>query len=322
MCSFSCTHGCLQCLLTCSRAAHERSHEECRATARETCMLLRPRGGVACTRAVMKYLSGSRGPTSNAVHGGQGAFRFAYDPSRLKLPANVAIKDAHGVVRVPSTGNLLVLFMPTPQDRRRQSLTSQQCLIRYQPDGRGGQLFGNHSLCVGKPHGLHLTVEAGTEYLYLVDLIGVVHKASVHGQLVWSIRGPPRSHMTNELYKPTWAASPPNSSWVYIADGYGSFHVHSYAAGSGADSGYRFGGRGTVAGRFRTNHGLSWDERTGLLVVTDRENARHQFFAVDAHGRPNVTFISQISHPSIQLPCILRVAPDSKHAVVPALEGR
>ena len=107
-----------------------------------------------------------------------------------------------------------------------------------------------------------------------------------------------------------------------MADGYGSNWIHAYSL-DGKYLDYSFGGRGTKPGTFSTCHSINWDTRFHQLIVSDRENHRHQYFRTSTvpHDKPDVAYASQFAIPELQRPCNLRVAADNRTAVVPALEG-
>ena len=63
------------------------------------------------------------------------------------------------------------------------------------------------------------------------------------------------------------------------------------------------------------------DETSIKLVVSDRENHRHQWFSYDAADGAVFDYVGERAVKQLQRPCNLRVGPDGQHAVVPALEG-
>lgn len=172
----------------------------------------------------------------------------------------------------------------------------QDAVAVFEPGGRFVRSFGRQFH--GGGHGLDLRVEGGTPYLYLSDIKNcVVAKLTLTGDEVWRTGVPVESgvYASGAKYVPTNVAFAPDGG-LFIADGYGSSYIHRYDA----DLKYAetFGGTGTEAGKYRTPHGVYWDDRDGreaALVVTDRANARLQ--AVSPAGKPLAVI------PDMALPC-------------------
>src|SRR5206468_4873376 len=116
---------------------------------------------------------------------------------------------------------------------------------------------------------------------------GVVVKATLTGEQVWSIGYPdeseaykPDAEGKKKKYSPTNVAIAPNGD-VYVGDGYGSSYINQYDK----DGKYirTFGGLGKDPGQLNCPHGLIMDQRgsTPILTVADRGNARIQRFTLD-----------------------------------------
>lgn len=259
------------------------------------------------------------------VVSGNGSFTFAYVPSLLALPAGVELVNAHGLVQDPTDGSILLAYQP---DNSRDN----HCLVRWRPDGTGGVRFGAGSaLCAGTPHGLRLAVEDGVPFLYHANNDAALHKTRLDGSLVWSVSGPPGGNASYLPYRLTWFAAPPGSQYVYLADGDGSNFIHVYNR-SGGYSGRSFGGRGTAPGLFQTCHAINFDPRRGQLIVSDRENHRHQYFdfTLSAATPSDVTFTpaSQFHTDGLDRPCHIQFFRDigspkekSVAEAVPRAEG-
>ena len=252
------------------------------------------------------------------IIGGYGDFKYQYMPDRLQLPPGTELLNAHGLVLDPRDGGIILTYEPV------HNSSDTHCMIHWSATGLDGKTFGpGPTLCAGTPHGLRLSIEAGEFFLYHANNAQSLHKTTLDGTIVWALKGPPSADKRFLPNKPTWFAAPPGSGRVYMADGYGSNYIHAYTT-DGTYTGYSFGGRGTGPGTFETCHSINWDERVGQLIVSDRENHRHQFFRVsnDPAQPPNATYVSQFTIKELQRPCNLRNAPDgSGVAVVPALEG-
>ena len=98
----------------------------------------------------------------------------------------------------------------------------------------------------GVAHGLHLRKEGKDEFLYLTANASnpkatpqpatqaAVVKATLKGEVVWTIQGPPpidaykpAADGTAARFNPTNVAIAPNGD-VYVGDGYGSFYINQY----------------------------------------------------------------------------------------------
>lgn len=246
------------------------------------------------------------------IIGGQGDFKYEYLPDRLQLPPTVNLQDAHGWV-VDAQSNIILTYVPKAPDTN--------CMLRWAPDGSSPVPFGpGAELCAGTPHGLHLAVEDGVEYLYHANNNEVLHKTSLDAKLLWSVQGAPTDDPRFQPNKPTWFATPPGSDYIYMADGYGSNFVHVYSR-DGKYAGKSYGGPGTGNGTFQTCHSINFDPRSGKLVVTDRENHRHQYFDFDLHSPNKFDYLSEFTIPELQRPCNMRFDFGKGNAIIPSLEG-
>lgn len=118
--------------------------------------------GLACLAASTAVVAKGLESTSPGapVISGSGAFRYQYDPTKLLLPPTVQLLNGHGLAR-DRAGNIYFTYESTDK-----TAASVRALIRYSPDGSGGELLGDATLAQGVPHGLKIAVEGGVEYLY------------------------------------------------------------------------------------------------------------------------------------------------------------
>lgn len=245
------------------------------------------------------------------IIGGQGQFRYQYDPTKLVMPEGTQVQDAHGFA-IDAEGNIFHTYVPNATDKG--------CLVRFAPDGTGGVVVPmDPKLCKGTPHGLRLSVEGSDTFLYHANNGQALHKTTLEGTEVWSSLGPPNNDSKFLPYAPTWFATPPGA-FAYMADGYGSNFIHVYTK-DGKYTGRSFGGTGTELGKFKTCHSINFDPRVGKLIVTDRENHRHQYFDYDAEAGDLFRFSSNFTVEGLQRPCNIRFDFGAGFAVVPALEG-
>ena len=173
----------------------------------------------------------------------------------------------------------------------------------------------------GGGHGIEIRKEGRLEFAYHCDTAHrQVVKTDLDGKVIWEKGVPqePGVYKENQPFVPTNIAFSPNGDF-YVADGYGSNYIHQYnLKGEWIRT---WGGTGTEDGKFHTCHGI-WADHRGkepLLVVTDRESARIQFFDMDGK------FVKKSSE-GMRQPCYfdtrgeLLVVPDLK-GVVTLLDG-
>ena len=90
--------------------------------------------------------------------------------------------------------NIILTYRPDT------SMNDTHCMIRWNPDGTGGEQFGpGAELCAGTPHGLRLTHENGIPYLYHANNAQKLHKTRLDGTIVWSVEG--RQTMSPDFFR-------------------------------------------------------------------------------------------------------------------------
>ncbi|HLJ53800.1 MAG TPA: hypothetical protein VKT77_02115 [Chthonomonadaceae bacterium] len=166
----------------------------------------------------------------------------------------------HTVAKESKIGDAIVVF-----DRRGKFLKSWGSRFR-----RGG-------------HGIEIRREGRQEFAYHCDTAHrQVVKTDLEGNVVWEKGVPqePGVYKGGGAFVPTNIAFAPNGDF-YVADGYGSNWIHHYNARG--DWIRTWGGTGTEDGKFHCCHGIWIDGRGSepLIVVTDRESKRIQWFDLD-----------------------------------------
>lgn len=243
-------------------------------------------------------------PPTGPVVSGTGRFRYQYEPEKLALPAEVKMKNGHGLCH-DSNGRIYFTYEP-------ETVSEQtRCLVRFEPDGSGATLLGtDNALAHGVPHGLNIHVDRdGNAVLYHANNDATVHKTTLDGKVLWTQKWGPQ--MGN--YKPTDAVAPPESDRVLVADGYGSSMIHALKARDGIYAGKSWGGLGSSHGELNCPHGITFDPRRKLLLTADRGNKRLEYFTLAGQ------FHSTIEAAEITAPCNADIQAD--YVLVPDLDG-
>lgn len=261
--------------------------------------------------------SGSRPPILGS---GAATYEAVHDwgtlPAHIKWGnTHAVVEDAQGYIHVHHTVHA--------------TSESADTVVVFDRDGKFVRSWGSQFR--GVAHGLQLRREGTSDFLYLTvnaanprmspqpATHAAVIKATLAGEIVWTIQGPPDVEAyrqpnpdgTPKRYNPTNLAIAPNGD-IYVGDGYGSYFINQY------DRNGRhlrtFGGRGSAAGQLNEPHGIWIDTRASapLLVVADRRNNRLQRFTLDG---THVDFVT-----GFRLPCHF----DERDGlvVIPDLHGR
>src|SRR5262252_1291534 len=210
---------------------------------------------------------------------GEGKHTYEVTHDWGELPAGIKYGNTHGVVE-DSQGHIYV------HHTVHATSESADSMVVYDENGKFVKSWGKEFK--GGAHGLHIRKEGSTEFLYLCDTArGVVVKATLNGEQVWSIGYPDQSDAykpgtdgKKPKYSPTNLAIAPNGD-IYVGDGYGSSYINQY--NSKGEYLRTFGGKGKDAGQLDCPHGIILDQRgsTPILTVADRGNARIQRFTLD-----------------------------------------
>lgn len=311
-----------------------------------------------CVREGTASLNSKISSAAAPIIGGQGKYRYQYMPDLLKPPAGAEMVNCHGL-SVDADENIILTYQDGGKD--------PHCIIKWNPDGTGGEFAGKDSpeLCTGTPHGLKITTEGNTQYLYHANNKQKLAKTTLDGEIVWIKDGPFGQNMTcgpdmcpsgscrcsngQAPYIPTWFATPPDSKYIYLCDGYGSDRVFAFDSSNGEFMNRTWGGRspaglhpgvpGAAAaphGKFMENHGCTYDPRPTTdphtIVVSDRRNMRFEFFHYNPEEPDTFEYYKTVDMASQlgpdTLPCNMRMTFGSKFdpakdglSVVPDLNG-
>jgi len=246
-------------------------------------------------------------------------------PDLLVPPPGANMTNCHGLVTDAEANIYLTYQNPGEPDG------DQNCLIRWKPDGTGAEFMtgGNSTLCSGTPHGLKITNEGDDVFLYHANNNQKLTKTHLDGTIVWQVNGN-FGQDASAAYRPTWFATPPDSKYVYLCDGYGSNNVYPFDK-EGKFTNITYGGKGDRSqhGKFSTNHGCTYDSRTPddpTIIVSDRANSRLEFFHYDPETPDKFEYYKTVDlRPRMgagTLPCNIRMYPKQDgRAIIPDLSG-
>lgn len=189
------------------------------------------------------------------------------------LPEGIEYGYTHGVV-VDSRDRVYVFN------------TSRDAVIVFDSNGTFLNSWGEEF--AKGAHGMFLSKEGETEYLYLTDIVRrIVVKTTLVGEVIMTLGLPdvPDVYDTDNKYRPTDVAVAPNGD-IYVCDGYGQFWIHHYNRDGKLIRSW--GGKGSEAGKLECPHGI-WVDTRGpepVVYVADRRNQRIQIFTLEGeHAR-------------------------------------
>ena len=197
---------------------------------------------------------------------GHGSHQYKVDLNWGNLQiSKYPVKDCHEMVQ-DTKGNLYLLTNHT-----------QNNVLVYNTSGQLVNAWGKE---FPGAHGLTISDEGGTEYLYITDYERhEVFKTTLDGKTVKNFPGPMESELyqNKEAYKPTETAVAPNGD-LYVADGYGEQWILQYDAQGRLKN--TFGGRD----HFKNAHGICLDQRNPKqvqLLITAREQNKLKTFSLE-----------------------------------------
>lgn len=149
---------------------------------------------------------------------------------------------------------------------------------------RSGKLLSTWGTEFPGGHGLTLSDEGGTEFLFICDPdAGRVVKTTLDGRQILELPHPHaiQVYESTQAYRPTETAIGPNGD-VYVADGYGSQYILQF--NSKGEFIRKFGGSGNEDSNFSTAHGVCIDARDKnniTLLCTSRGHNSFKRFTLD-----------------------------------------
>jgi hypothetical protein len=255
---------------------------------------------------------------------GEGEWKFEWVGDWGQLPSHIKYGNTHNVAE-DAHGNIYVHHTVYADSE------SPDSMVVFDHKGKFIRSWGKEFK--GVAHGMWLKKEGKEEFLYLTvnaanpkqplppgELPATVVKATLKGEIVWKIQGPPDvdayhvpagATAAKPLYNPTNIAIAPHGD-LYVADGYGSYFINHYNGKGEYLS--TFGGAGSDPGKLKEPHGIWVDTRTPnpVLVVADRRNNRLQRFTL---GGQHIDFVS-----GFRLPCHFHE--QKGNVVIPDLQTR
>jgi len=297
------------------------------------------------------------------IIGGSGKFRYQYMPNLLQAPAGATFVNCHGLA-IDKDENIILTY-------QNDAKTDPHCIAKWNPDGTNPRFATQETpgLCPGTPHGLKITTEGDQQFLYHANNAQRLAKTTLEGKEIWVRDGPFGQDMTcgddmcpnNSCrctegpngalaapYIPTWFATPPDTPYMYLCDGYGSDRVFAFESATGIYMNQSFGGRSPAGlhpganassqphGKFMENHGCTYDPRPttdpNTIVVSDRRNMRFEFYHYDPSSYKTFEWYKTVDMGAQlgmnTLPCNMRMTHGSKfdpshdgRSIVPDLYG-
>ena len=226
--------------------------------------------GIASADKTFPITSKSKSLENTVGHNG---FTYKVDKSWSKQNVNIyPVHHCHEMV-MDKKGRL---FMTTTHKKNN--------VLVYNKDGK---VLDGWSVGFNGAHGLTLSNEGGTEFLYITDPdLHRVCKTDLNGKLILEIFYPKeiRDYSSQDDFKPTETAIAPNGD-IYVADGYGKDFIIKYDQ-KGNYLGH-FGGKGSGDNHFDCCHGITLDSRFNqnptLLISSRTKNEFKRFTLSGKH---------------------------------------
>jgi len=225
--------------------------------------------------------------------------KYSYLPNFFeKDPGGLSLGPCHGGAVIDKEGNIYI------------TTDTERGIVVFSPKGKFLRAVGPSMI-----HALEIRSEDGTEYIYAArPTRHEVIKLTLNGDLVWKLGYPKESglYQDEKGFKPCAVTVAPDGS-IFVADGYGSNYVLKFDKDRKFVK--AFGGPGEEIGKFKTCHGIAFDNRHDkpLLLVCNRNNNRVEHWDLDGN------FIRVIQK-DLRMPAAVHIR--GEYAVFPELQGR
>lgn len=260
-------------------------------------------GAMEATNASAEQEDACRQKTQLMITG-NGEWTYRVVPEWGKLPDKMIFGGTHGGIATDRAGHVYI------------STQSETGVLVYSPDGKLLKTIANeypeiHSIVLVEKDDdeeFFCTVQKGTpkeNWLFI--------RMKPDGTVLQRITAPREAgfKQPNE-WKLTAAVPAPDGS-IFIANGYGDSRLFRFDSSGNFKATYA--GKGSTAGLFNCNHGITVDTRYDqpLMLICDRENRRLCHFDFDGK------FVRTVAE-HLRRPCQISFYGD--YAVISELEGR
>jgi len=193
-------------------------------------------GAAAAAGAVAPFIwADDKAGTKNLILG-EGEHQYECIHDWGDLPPNIKYGNTHSVVE-DAQGHIYI------HHTVHATSQSPDSVVVFDAKGKFVRSFG--AMFRGGAHGMHLSKEGKTEYLYFCDeKHGIVTKRTLKGEEVWTMGYPQGSPIYQKgpgstgpggaaglNYRPTNFAIAPNLDF-WVGDGYGSYYMFHYSQAS------------------------------------------------------------------------------------------
>ena len=127
--------------------------------------------------------------SSGSIIVGQDPYRFEYIEDLLELPKNAPkMLNGHGLAK-DHLGNIYFTYELNVSETKKEE---DKCLVKFNSEGKSGEMIGDKVLSGGTPHGLRITANGQT--LWHVNNDGNVRATDLTGAVKWDRSSAPTGY--------------------------------------------------------------------------------------------------------------------------------